>query len=530
MKPFLLHQLLVDAAARTPEALALIEPKRSLSYRELERTSAQLAAALSEAGVEPGACVGLWSEKTAAAVAGVYGVLRRGAAYVPIDPAVPPARAAWILRRVEARAVVTTADRVSVLAELKGAGELPHLERLVLLGGAPSDAQVASAAGLTLLWASDARPLVADPALSDGSLAYILHTSGSTGQPKGVAITHRNALAFVEPAADAFAIRAEDRLACQAPLHFDLSVFDLYCAALVGAPVVLLPEYFSAFPKKMAQAVAEHRVTIWNSVVSALGLLVDKGVGASGTLDSLRAVIFSGERMPIPLLRRVRARAPRAELFNVYGQTEANSSMFHRVDALPEDDAAALPLGVTFPNFEVFLVDPEGRPLGPGEQVGELCVRAGTVASGGYFRAPELNEGKFVLDPERPDSGARVYRTGDLVRRSEAGELSFVGRRDNMIKSRGYRVELSEIEIALESLAGVAEVAVVAIPSQEIGHSLHAYVQPEAGAALVAATLEAALRARLPAYMVPETIDVRAELPRTATGKIDRKALASERA
>ena len=529
MKPYLLHQLLAEAATRTADAPALIEPKRTVSYGALAAESARLSSALAEAGVEPGARVGLWSEKTGHAVAAVYGILRRGAAYVPIDPAVPPARAAWILRRVEARVVVTTADRVGVLAELKGAGELPQLERVVLC--APPTASLAGdARGFEVLVPSEERAPAPDARVSDGALAYILHTSGSTGQPKGVAISHRNALAFVEPAAEFFSITAADRLACQAPLHFDLSVFDLYCAALVGAPVVLLPEYFSAFPKKMAQAVVEHRVTIWNSVVSALGLLVDKGVGPTGQLESLRAVIFSGERMPIPLLARVRARTPNAALFNVYGQTEANSSMVYRVDVIPEDDAAALPLGEALPNFEVFLVDADGRPLGEGEQVGELCVRAATVASGGYFRAPELNEGKFVLDPERPDTGARVYRTGDLVKRSASGELSFVGRRDNMIKSRGYRIELSEIEVALEGVAGVAEVAVVALPSPDIGHSLHAFVQPEAGASIVAARLEAHLRARLPAYMVPETIDVRAELPRTATGKIDRKALAAERA
>ncbi|NUP13165.1 MAG: amino acid adenylation domain-containing protein [Polyangiaceae bacterium] len=530
MKPYLLHQLLDASAERTPDAIALIEPKRTLTYAELAGLSHRIARALVDGGgastptAVRGAPVGLWSEKTSAAISAVYGILRAGAAYVPIDPATPPARAAQILRKVEARYLVTTADRVEMLYELKRQGELPSLEHLVLLSKAES-----LGPELSLTDGTIERGILPTVAITDGFLAYVLHTSGSTGKPKGVAITHRNALAFVEPATDHFAITAADRLACQAPVHFDLSVFDLYCASLAGAAVVSLPEYFSAFPKKMAGAVREHGVTIWNSVVSALGLLVDKGLSGAETLPSLRAVIFSGERMPIPLLRRVRDRAPNAKLFNVYGQTEANSSLVHEVAEIPADDGAALPLGTALPNFDVFLLDEQQRPVTGSDVEGELCVRAATVAAGGYFREPALTAEKFVVDPELPDSCAKTYRTGDVVKRNDNGDLVFVGRRDNMIKTRGYRVELSEIEIALESIAGVAEVAVVAVPSQEIGHALHAFIQPAPGASLDAPAIDAVLRSKLPAYMVPETIAVREALPRTATGKIDRSLLKAER-
>lgn len=524
MHPFLLHHLLLESATRFPEQPAVVEPKRSVTYAELAESSARLAAALADAGVRPGEPVALWSEKTCSSIGAVYGISRRGAAYVPIDPAVPPARAAWSTARVGARAVVTTPSRVEIFYGLKRAGELPSLESLVVLGAADS-----LGPELRVLDATAPRPAVADARATGGYLAYVLHTSGSTGAPKGVAITHDNALAFVEPAADFFGIQPVDRLACQAPLHFDLSVFDLYCAASRGATVVSLPEYLTAFPKKMAQFVAQSGVTVWSSVVSALGLLVDKGLAPDARLETLRAVLFSGERMPIPLLRRVRDKAPNAVLYNVYGQTEANSSLVHRVSSIPDDDAASLPLGEPLPGFEVFLLDDEGQLLTTPGDVGELCVRAGTVASGAYFRAPELSRDKFVQDPVLPDTGATVYRTGDRVKRTTEGELLFAGRRDNMIKSRGYRVELSEIEVALEGVDGVVEVAVVAAPSAEIGHTLHAYVQTAPGSDLDGPRLEQALRDQLPAYMVPETIEVRAELPRTATGKIDRRALATER-
>lgn len=525
-RPFLLHHFLIDAAERTPGAPALIEPKQKLDYAALALASARVRDALIAQGVTPASYVGIWSEKTAHAVAAVYGIMRCGAAYVPVDPSVPRHRAGLVICNVGPRVIVATPDRAKLLIEMKAAGEIPSVEVVALLGAVPAELERSP---LRFIDATEGAAIAADALVTDHYVAYVLHTSGSTGTPKGVAITHRNAFAFVEAATGYFGIAASDRLGCHAPLHFDLSVFDLYCAAEVGAAVVLFPEYFSAFPSKMAKAIDEHQVTIWNSVVSALALLLDKGKVESSSLASLRAVIFSGERMPLSLLRRVRERLPGATLYNVYGQTEANSSLVYKVGDIPTEDTG-LPLGEPFPNFEVFLLDDGKVVTGVGQ--GELCVRGATVASGGYFRDPEKGKERFVLDPELPETGGKVYRTGDLARRREDGQLVIVGRRDNMVKTRGYRVEIAEVEMAIEAVPGAGEVAVVAIPDESIGNRLVAFVEPlpsiSQGVAtqpVEPATIEKALELKLPKYMIPGKIIVRSGLPRTSTGKIDRKAL-----
>ncbi|NUO54029.1 MAG: amino acid adenylation domain-containing protein [Polyangiaceae bacterium] len=526
MRPYLIPQLLDRAVERTPHAVALVEPKKGATpwtYADLDRESLRVATALAELDVGPGDLVGICMEKTVTAVAGVYGILRRGAAYVPIDPSMPRPRAEKILANAGIAVTITTPDRLGFFDEARA--QAPALSRVLVTGAVPDGAPT----GLTTAsLASFAPELRSIRHVTGGYLAYVLHTSGSTGQPKGVAITHDNCLAFVEPATSRFSITAADRLACQAPLHFDLSVFDLYCAALAGAAVVILPEHFSAFPKKMTQAIADHGVTIWNSVVSALALLADKGGLADAKRDSLRAVIFSGERMPIPLLRRLRDILPAAKLYNVYGQTEANSSLVEEIGDIPNDDGASLPLGRPLPNFETFLIDEAGKVIDDAEATGELCVRAGTVASGGYLRDEGRSKEKFILDPRLPETGMRVYRTGDLARRDASGELTFAGRRDDMIKTRGYRVELGEVQAAFDRVAEIVESAVIAVPNPAIGYELRAFVQLSPTATLTPAEIASRISEGLPAYMVPERIEVRDALPRTSTGKIDKKALAAE--
>jgi amino acid adenylation domain-containing protein len=513
-----LHHLLEDAALRAPEQVALIDRKVHWTYAVLNAHAERVAEVLAEAGVGVGDRIAVYAEKAPWTIAALYGISKLGAAYVPLDVAAPVARNQIILERADVAALVTsTAKAADLEAFARDARWRAGVVRLETTGptGPALDSRTADAP--TRARRERVR------SFADTRIAYILHTSGSTGVPKGVAISHRNALVFVR-ACERFGFGPDDRFALHAPLHFDLSVFDLYCAAAARGAVVILPEFFSAFPQKMAEAISEHRVTVWNSVVSALALLLDKGRAAERDTSSLRAIFFSGERMPIPLLRRLREVFAGAKLFNVYGQTEANSSLAYEVATVPSGNDDALPLGDALSSFEVFLLDEAGAVV-QGAGTGELCVRSGSVASGEYFRDPERSREKFVVDPASPETGVKIYRTGDVARRDEAGRLFLVGRRDDMVKTRGYRVELAEVERALDELPELAEVAVVPVADPSIGNALVAFVVSAGAADVSAASIAAALRANLPAYMIPDPVVIEPSLPRTSTGKIDKRAL-----
>jgi amino acid adenylation domain-containing protein len=524
---FTIHELLRSSAKNNPESPAVLGPKEALSYAELDAQSDALAQHLVANGVGPGTPVGVAMHKCAASIVGVYGILKAGACYVPIDAFAPAHRSSAIVANTELRYLLTTPDRLATLAtELKNSTGGASLQQ-IFVPTAPK-AAVAPPAGTTCTVWEDAAPEVPLPTVTDTHLAYVLHTSGSTGAPKGVAITHRNALCFVESAAHYWGVGSDDRLCSQAPLHFDLSVFDLYVAAYAGASIVLIPEFYAAFPKKMASAIDSQGITIWNSVVSTLTLMMERGKPEAASFDSLRSVIFSGEVMPVRYLRRLHQHMHNAAFYNVYGQTEANSSLVYAVDreAIPKSDDWKVPLGTALPNFDVFVLSADGNEVTtPGER-GELLVRAHTVAAG-YWGNSALSREKFTTDP-RPgqrESLAPVYRTGDIAYVGDDGNFYFGGRTDDMIKSRGYRIELGEIDLALLSCQGVESAVAIALPDEEVGNRILAFATVALDSSLDDNAILAHCRDRLPKYMVPEALYVKADLPRTSTNKIDRNVL-----
>jgi amino acid adenylation domain-containing protein len=489
-----LERLVADSAERNPDRPAINDERQELSYRELDALADRTATALAELGVRRGDRVGIWLNKSAQAVATMQGALRLGAAYVPVDPMSPPSRAGTIMRDCGIRALVAAADRAGSVLD----GDLARVPLLAADSGPGA-----------MAW-SDLDHLDARPRPNAGGaddLAYILYTSGSTGVPKGVCISHRNALAFIEWAAREVLAQPQDRFSNHAPFHFDLSVFDLYAAFLCGGCVAIVPEQHAYVPRALVEFAVREAITVWYAVPSALILMVDRGGLLTQPDLKLRVVVFAGEPYPIKQLRRLREGLRGVRMFNWYGPTETNVCTGYEVTEIAPDRSVPVPIGHAVSGDRVWAVKDDGSDAGVGEE-GELLVSGPTVCLGYWGREPQ---------------GDRPYRTGDIVRREPAGDYLYVGRRDHMVKIRGHRVELGEVEAALLTHPQIDDAAVAAVGSG-IDARLVAYLAARSDPPSLL-EIKRHCAERLPRHMIIDRAVVLEELPRTRNGKLDRLAL-----
>ena len=487
-----LASLLQDTVERFPDRLAVIDPSaaESLTYADLWSRSGEILQALQELGIGQGDRVGICTPKSVAAVAAIFGVLRSGAAYVPVDAAAPAGRNAFIFSDCGVAALLA-ADPDADESEPSEVGGLHLFDRR---GRAEVDG---GAAGTT------SQP--------DG-LAYILYTSGSTGDPKGVMLTHANALSFVDWCSEAFSPDENDRFSSHAPFHFDLSILDLYVPIKHGGRIVLIGEGLGKNARLLAPVIAEQKISVWYSTPTVLRLLVEFGELDSLDLSELRLVLFAGEVFPVKHLRALKALLPAPRYWNLYGPTETNvCTAFEIPPQVPEGRDSPFPIGPPCSNVETMLLD------------GELLVRGGPVTSG-YWNLLERTEEAFYRDGD----GRRWYRTGDIVKDIGDGVLDYVGRRDRMVKRRGFRVELGEIESGLYKHPQVVEAAAVAVPDPESGVLIYAFLCCEGGdKAPKTVQMKIFSAKNLLSYMVPDRFVFLETMPKTSTDKIDFQNLSS---
>ncbi|HEX7317735.1 MAG TPA: amino acid adenylation domain-containing protein [Pyrinomonadaceae bacterium] len=488
-----LHQLFERQAVLTPDATALVGGTHRLSYDELNRQANSLARRLRALGVGAESRVGVMLPRTSRMLVSLLAVLKAGGAYVPLDPAYPQERLAFMLADADVRVLLTESSFLATVPE--GAAQVICLDSDVDVDDIPS-ANEENPASVTL----------------PENLAYVIYTSGSTGVPKGVAIAHRSAVAFLDWARGFFTEDELSSVLAATSINFDLSVFELFAPLAVGG-TVLLADNALALPALDYAG----EVKLINTVPSAMAELVRQGAVPS----SVMTVNLAGEALPRRLVQAIYESSAVAKVVNLYGPSE--DTTYTTWEVVADEAGAPVLIGRPVANTRIYILDGSLQPA-PVGVAGELYTTGAGLARG-YLNRPSLTAEKFIPDPFSAEAGGRMYRTGDVARFLADGRIEYLGRADHQVKVRGFRIELGEIEAALERYEGV-ERAVVMVKEAEGGDKrLVAYVVAKDGREVTASELRGTLKAGLPEYMVPQAFVLLDELPLTPNGKVDRKRL-----
>ena len=516
----LLQDWVIRQAEARPASPAVVMGDSRLTYVELDTLSTQVARLLHEAGCRRFDRVALLMPTSPAAIVGLLGIYKADCIYVPVDTASPVSRLKKILEACDNEWVLAAAPAAPLLCELFTDASWRTRLRVGWLDAEPP-------AGVdvefTLKDVANAPAGPVDSQNRSHDPAHILFTSGSTGMPKGVVLTHANVITFIDWATRYFGMDASDRACMHPPLHFDMSMLDLFSMTAVGGQLHLMPHDLNPLPQTLAGFIRAAELTQWFSVPPVMNYLAKFNVLRAHDFPSLRRVLWCGDVLPTPVLIHWMQRVPHAQFTNLYGPTEAAiASSYYTVPECPTDPQAAIPIGEACAGEELLVLDESLRPVAPGE-TGDLYIGGAGLAAG-YWRDPERTAAAFRRHPHDP--AGRIYKTGDLAKVGADGLVYFLGRRDFQIKSRGYRIELGEIEAGLNAIAGIEECAVVAVDADEFeGASICCAYVVTPGTALTPAMIRRELSRLVPAYMLPARWQAFDAFPRNASGKIDRRRL-----
>lgn len=513
MKGFLIHSPLLHYAQQTPDHPALSFQGTQLSYQELDTSSSQLAHALVNAGALPQDRIGIFLHKGLELGVAIYAILKAGCAFVPLDPFMPAERLAYIIDDCDINILVSSDALIKTLSQLT-------TSRSLKIAGVSADIPFEKIERDTI---SDQPEYPPEVIITDQYLGYIMYTSGSTGNPKGMMHTHSGSICYANWGKDHVQLTYTDRVASHAPLHFDLSIFDFFSTLRAGATVVLVPETVTKFPASWTKLIADEKITAVFTVPYTLITMYEQGAMDSRDLSSLRWILFGGEPYPRRQLRQIMTALPNTQFTNVYGPAEAPSCTCYDIPRPLSDGDHPLPIGRLSLNSEGLVINQDDEECRAGE-AGELCIRSSTLTRG-YWNKPDLNSKAFLYKPGPGPFPTVYFRTGDRVQMGDDGYLRFLGRMDRMVKTRGHRVELDEVESALGSHNNVIEAAAFVIPDQHASHSIIAAVTVRISSDTNPADLITHIRAKLPPYAVPQDLIIVQSLPHTSSGKVDRRQL-----
>lgn len=517
----LVHELILRSAQEKPRCEALSYQGNCLAYESLARQIVLCASSFVLAGLGRSERVGIYLEKRFETVIAMFGAAAAGGVFVPVNPLLKPEQVSYILRDCNVRILVTSPERLALLEPV-----LPSctdLQSIFVVGEGGAKHITADSRIVSWNSALAGADSVQRHRVIDTDMAAILYTSGSTGKPKGVVLSHRNMVAGAKSVAQYLENRSDDRILSALPLSFDAGFSQLSTAFSVGARVTLI-NYL--LPRDVVDAVGKERIT-GLTAVPPLWIQLAQIKWPPTVTEHLRYIANTGGRMPKTTLDRLRVALPKTLPYLMYGLTESFRSTYlppAEVDRRPDS------IGKAIPNAEVLVVREDGTPCAPGEP-GEL-VHRGALVSLGYWNDPEKTAERFKPAPGQP-SGLTMPEiavwSGDTVRKDEEGFLYFIGRRDEMIKTSGYRVSPTEVEEVIYATKLVGEIAALGVPHPVLGQAIVVLAVPRDGAKLDADELLAQCRSRLPAYMIPARIIERSDsLPRNPNGKIDRSTLANQ--
>lgn len=513
---YTLHHLLENSAAKYPQSIAFRYLSEQISYQELNEKSDQIAHQLRLLNIKKGDRVGIYMPRCLHTVISVYGILKAGAAYVPLDPFSPISRTAFVVNDCNLEVVLTTKKQTKKIEKI--ALESPVLKSIVGIEESSTLQNVS--------WESVFK-LSTDNFESenvlDDDIAYILYTSGSTGTPKGIVHTHRSGLQFVKLTTSLYNISNTDVVAMHAPLHFDPSTLGIFSAIYAGATTVIVSDAETKMPKSLATLISDKKITIWFSVPLALIQLLRNGLVTKENGDSLRWVLFSGEVFITKYLKEVMQIWTQAKFSNIYGPTELNQCTYYNLETPPVNNDP-IPIGYVWDNSEFKIIDANDKEVASGN-IGELVVRSSTMMKG-YWNNKQLTQKSFFIQEVVPGIPQVFYRTGDQVKLNDKGELLYLGRNDRQVKIRGYRIEIDEVENTINNHPNVVEAAVIVVQTNN-ENSLVAFVVAQNKSNLNSSELISFSKKHLPIYAVPSEVIILDDFPRTSSGKISRKQLKS---
>jgi len=484
-----LHHLFEAQAQKTPNTVALIVGVQQMTYRELNHRANRLAHLLQSLEAGPDVLIGIYLERSCELVIALLAVLKAGAAYVPMDPNYPKERISFMIADSKMPLLLTQSNLTDRLPQLSG--QFVCVDHLLGHAGRLSEQNPTGT-------------------VSPESLAYLMYTSGSTGQPKGVAIEHRSVIALVHWARQVFKPEELAGVLASTSICFDLSIFELFVTLSCGGKVILAENAL-----QLPSLPAANEVTLVNTVPSAMAELLRAG----GIPNSVRVVNLAGEPLPATLVEQIYQSQTIQKVYDLYGPTETTVYSTFALRKAGEPATIGRPLS----NEQIYLLSPSGQPV-PVGVAGEIYIGGDGLARG-YLNRPELTAEKFVPDPFGDQPGARLYKTGDLARYLPEGNIEFLGRIDNQVKVRGFRIELSEIEVALGRHSAVRECVVVVREDEPGDKRLAAYLAPRVESAPSTSELRRFLGKKLPNHMIPSAFVILDALPRSPNGKVDRRTL-----